>query len=139
MHSLFNDSEFEVGERLKINSLRELTESIVKNSDWSKVFQNFIKSEEFEVLDKYLVEEYSHAYCFPEPSNIFKAFNLTPLNEVRVVILGQDPYHGMGQADGLAFSVKNGLKTMPTIASPHIKLIMIVTTPLNAIGEMHST
>ena len=115
MHSLFDDSEFEVGESLKINSLSELTEPLVKNSDWSKVFQNFIKSEEFAVLDKYLVEEYSHAYCFPEPSNIFKAFNLTPLNEVRVVILGQDPYHGMGQADGLAFSVKNGLKTPPSL------------------------
>mgnify|MGYP001369402020 CR=1 FL=1 len=115
MHSLFDDKEFEVVDVLKIRSLGELIEPLVKKSDWSKVFQKFMKSEEFTVLNDYLVEEYSRNYCFPKPSNIFKAFNLTPLTEVKVIILGQDPYHGLGQADGLAFSLKNGLKTPPSL------------------------
>lgn len=53
--------------------------------------------------------------CYPAQKDIFRAFELTPLNDVRVVILGQDPYHGPGQATGLAFSVHSGQKAPPSL------------------------
>ncbi len=63
-------------------------------------------------LDK---AEEQGAIVFPPSSNLFNALNLTPLNEVKVVILGQDPYHGDGQAHGLSFSVMDGVKTPPSL------------------------
>ena len=62
-----------------------------------------------------MIEEYSKHYCFPEPSQIFRAFKLTSFENVKVVILGQDPYHGNSQADGLAFSVPVGVKAPPSL------------------------
>ncbi|KAK6020630.1 hypothetical protein OSTOST_13713, partial [Ostertagia ostertagi] len=52
---------------------------------------------------------------FPPREEIFSAFNLTPLNKIRVVIIGQDPYHGVGQAHGLSFSVKKGVRPPPSL------------------------
>jgi uracil-DNA glycosylase len=59
---------------------------------------------------------------FPEPSNWFRALDLTPLDRVRVVILGQDPYHGEGQAHGLCFSVPPGVRTPPSLANIYKEL-----------------
>jgi uracil-DNA glycosylase len=77
--------------------------------------QQYLSSEEWEMLIQRTETCYSKSKCYPAKSDILKAFEITPLQEVRVVILGQDPYHGIGQANGLAFSVGSGQKAPPSL------------------------
>lgn len=82
---------------------------------WEEVFRN-IKSKDYAIqLSHFLDEEYAHHKIYPERKNMFNAFKLTPLEEVKVVIFGQDPYHEEGQAMGLAFSVPDNIKTPPSL------------------------
>ena len=115
MNSLFWDNDFEMRGELKIRSLREITPLFSDDSHWCNVFEKFSKSPRFENFESDLIREYSSNYCFPQPKNIFRALELSPLKNTKVVILGQDPYHGVGQADGLAFSVPNGVKAPPSL------------------------
>lgn len=69
----------------------------------------------FKQLTDFVKKEYTEHKCFPKGADIFKAFELCPLDEVKVVILGQDPYHGIGQAHGLCFSVKEGVAIPPSL------------------------
>ena len=85
------------------------------HSSWKKELQPFIKTSEFENLTKYIRKEYMDKEIYPEPKNVFNAFDLCPFDEVKVVILGQDPYHGKGQAHGLAFSVPEGIAPPPSL------------------------
>ena len=71
---------------------------------WSDFFKS-IQDKDYSIrLHKFLDEEYSHHICYPPRQLMFNAFKLTPLNKVKVVIIGQDPYHEPGQAMGLSFS-----------------------------------
>ena len=82
---------------------------------WEEVFKN-IKSKDYAIqLSRFLDEEYAHHKIYPERKSMFNAFKLTPLEEVKVVIFGQDPYHEEGQAMGLAFSVPDNIKTPPSL------------------------
>ena len=85
------------------------------NNNW----KNFIKEEEkkeyYQNLQKFIEEEYKEKEIFPKKTDVFKAFELTDFNNVKVVILGQDPYHGENQAEGLSFSVKNNQKKPPSL------------------------
>ena len=82
---------------------------------WEEVFKQ-IKSKEYaQNLSKFLDEEYAKHKIYPERKNMFNAFKMTPLEEVKVVIFGQDPYHEEGQAMGLAFSVPDNIKTPPSL------------------------
>lgn len=85
------------------------------DDSWYRVLQSAFESIEFEKLRLFLQEEKSKYNVFPPGGKIFNAFNLTPLPAVKVVILGQDPYHGPGQAHGLAFSVPDGTKPPPSL------------------------
>lgn len=67
------------------------------------------------ILTEFIKSEYSRQVCFPEWKNIFKAFDTTPLDKVKVVILGQDPYHTAGAAMGLSFSIPDGTKAQPSL------------------------
>ena len=81
-----------------------------------KEFFNQIQPEEFcEKLNKFLDKEYSEHVCYPPRDLLFNAFRLTPLKEVKVVIVGQDPYHEPNQAMGLSFSVPKGVKVPPSL------------------------
>lgn len=73
-------------------------------------------------LRAFLVEEKSRGPVFPPGPDIFAAFNLTPFDRVRVVVLGQDPYHGPGQAHGLCFSVRRGVAVPPSLANVYREL-----------------
>ena len=115
MNSLFEDMHFEIHEELKIRSLKELFPQNKSYQGWENLLESFSKRPDFEILEAQLVKEYSSNYCFPKPHQIFRALELTPLEETRVVILGQDPYHGRGQADGLAFSVPSGINPPPSL------------------------
>ena len=85
--------------------------------NWLKALNEEFRKEYFVKLKAFLVEERKKSQVFPPGSLIFNAFNLTPLDEVKVVILGQDPYHGPGQAHGLSFSVSNGVKAPPSLVN----------------------
>lgn len=82
---------------------------------WSKELGDYFETENFKKLSDFVRTEYTSKTVYPLPKNIFKAFWLTPFQNVRVVILGQDPYHGAGQAQGLSFSVPAGLKLPPSL------------------------
>ena len=115
MNSIFEDKHFEIHDKLKIKSLRGLFPQNRSYQGWGNLLEVFSKKPDFDVLESQLVKEYSCNYCFPKPHQIFRALELTPIEKTRVVILGQDPYHGIGQADGLAFSVPSGIKPPPSL------------------------
>ncbi|MFN3530830.1 MAG: uracil-DNA glycosylase [Bacteroidia bacterium] len=71
----------------------------------------------FRSLNEHLTCEYREHILYPKPEAIFRAFELTPFDQVKVVILGQDPYHGPGQANGLSFSVPHGVKMPPSLVN----------------------
>ena len=84
----------------------------------------------FKSIASYLAKETSRHKVFPPPSEIFAAFNSCPLDKVRVVIIGQDPYHGSGQAHGLCFSVKKGIRVPPSLRNIYKELHNDIGTPL---------
>ncbi len=73
---------------------------------WKEFIEKEMKKTYFQNLTAFVKSEYTHFVCFPAYDEIFNAYKLTPLDKVKVVILGQDPYHNPGEAHGLAFSVK---------------------------------
>ena len=85
------------------------------NSSWEKVLQQEFNSPYFNNLVAFVKEDYRNTRCFPRGSQIFNAFDSCPFDQVKVIILGQDPYHGQGQADGLCFSVPKDLPHPPSL------------------------
>lgn len=93
-----------------------MTETDVKiESSWKKVLQEEFGKDYFQKLTEFVKGEYQHAIVYPPPKNIFHAFELTPFEKVEVVILGQDPYHGPHQANGLCFAVGEGERLPPSL------------------------
>lgn len=84
---------------------------------WKEILEEEFSSDYFLSLKKFLVEEKKKNVVYPPGSLIFNAFNLTPFNRVKVVIIGQDPYHGEGQAHGLCFSVPDGVPRPPSLVN----------------------
>lgn len=82
---------------------------------WYEVLKKEFDSPYFAEIKRFLIEEKKQHIVFPPPQLIFNAFNLTPFDKVKVVILGQDPYHNIGQAHGLAFSVPNNIQKPPSL------------------------
>ncbi len=82
---------------------------------WKKVLADEFEKEYFKNLTDFVRSEYSTHTTYPHPKNIFRAFTETPFDEVKVVILGQDPYHGPNQANGLCFSVNEGVRFPPSL------------------------
>ena len=85
--------------------------------DFESIIQKETAKEYFKALQKFLHQERQHFQVAPNEGDVFKAFQATPYQSVKCVILGQDPYHGFNQADGLAFSVKEGVKIPPSLAN----------------------
>lgn len=92
------------------------------NNDWLAPLSGEFKKPYYAKLYKKVLEEYQTTQVFPNSEDIFTAFNLTPLSQVKVVILGQDPYHGEGQAHGLCFSVKPGIEAPPSLVNIYKEL-----------------
>lgn len=82
---------------------------------WEKLLKNELKQDYFIDLSDTVRSAYLSGSVYPLQENVFNAFKLCPVNKVKVVILGQDPYHGVGQAHGLSFSVPDGIKTPPSL------------------------
>lgn len=86
-------------------------------SSWKEILKEEFKASYFVSLKEFLLEEKKKYTIYPPGSLIFNAFNHTPFEQVRVVILGQDPYHGRGQAHGLCFSVPQGIQPPPSLVN----------------------
>ena len=91
-------------------------------NDWQQPLEVEFKKPYYKDLYKKVLEEYRSRQIFPNPDDIFNAFHLTPLKDVKVVILGQDPYHNDGQAHGLCFSVKQDVEVPPSLVNIYKEL-----------------
>lgn len=85
------------------------------NSDWYEYLQDELKKDYFKELINFVEREYDTRICYPPIPQIFNAFYLCSFSQLKVVILGQDPYHGKGQAHGLCFSVNDGIAFPPSL------------------------
>ena len=85
--------------------------------DWQAALKNEFHQPYYAKLYKTIMEEYRTRKVFPPPQDMFNAFEYTPLNDVKVVILGQDPYHNDGQANGLCFSVREDIDIPPSLVN----------------------
>src|SRR5690348_485312 len=87
------------------------------DSTWLEVLSEEFEKDYFAKLKNFLITERANHRVFPPGNQIFAAFNYTPFDKVKVVIIGQDPYHGAGQANGLCFSVSPGIKSPPSLVN----------------------
>ncbi len=91
-------------------------------NSWDSILAGEFDKPYYLKLREFLRNEYNTKVIYPDKNNIFNALRLTPYEEVKVVILGQDPYHGPGQAHGLSFSVQPGVKTPPSLLNMYKEL-----------------
>lgn len=91
-------------------------------NDWDNILSNVEKSEGFKKFYSIVEHEYSSKTIFPPKDYVFNALKLTPYENVKVVIMGQDPYHGVGEAHGLSFSVQDGIKLPPSLKNIYKEL-----------------
>ena len=103
---------------------------------WLNVIGDEFKSPQIAQLKAFLVNERQQYTVYPPGRDMFNAFWLTPFDEVRVVLLGQDPYHGPGQAHGLCFSVRCGVPLPPSLKNIFIELNQDCDIPLPAHGDL---
>ena len=89
---------------------------------WGKVLESYFQTDEWKRLADFVRGEYLSKKVYPHPKNVFNAFNSTPFNKVKVVIIGQDPYHNPGEAHGLCFSVQPGVKVPPSLQNIYKEL-----------------
>lgn len=84
---------------------------------WKEILADEFEKPYFSLLTSFVKKEYQSTRCYPPAPLIFNAFNLCPFDQVKVVIIGQDPYHGYGQAHGLCFSVNDGVQFPPSLVN----------------------
>ena len=105
-------------------------------SSWKKVLAEELAKPYFVDLSNKVNEAYLGGVVFPAPKLIFNALELCPFNDVRVVIIGQDPYHGVGQAHGLSFSVPDGVKIPPSLKNIYKEIASDLKTPIPTSGNL---
>ncbi len=100
---------------------------LIISNNWNTILQNEFDKPYFKSLASFVDEEYKNYQCFPIQKDIFAAFNFCSLEDLKVVIIGQDPYHDENQANGLCFSVKDGIKQPPSLKN----IFKEISTDLN--------
>lgn len=103
---------------------------------WYKALKDEFEASYFADIKSFLIEEKKQHIVFPPSSLIFNAFNLTPFDDVKVVILGQDPYHNVGQAHGLAFSVPDNIQKPPSLINIFKELNQDLGLPIPTHGNL---
>lgn len=91
-------------------------------NSWDEILKDEFEKDYYKKIRKFLVYEYNHYKIYPDMYDIFNALKMCDYNDVKVVIIGQDPYHEEGQAHGLCFSVKKGIKTPPSLVNIYKEL-----------------
>ncbi|NOZ46446.1 MAG: uracil-DNA glycosylase [Chlorobi bacterium] len=105
-------------------------------SSWKELLKEEFEADYFASLKEFLIQEKSKYRVYPPGSLIFNAFDKTPVDKVKVVILGQDPYHGKGQAHGLCFSVQAGVKPPPSLVNIFKELNSDLNIPVPNHGNL---
>ncbi|MGB5171489.1 uracil-DNA glycosylase [Eudoraea sp.] len=103
---------------------------------WAKQLQTEFDEPYFNSLSHFVKQEYDLHTCYPKGGRIFASFNNCPFEEVKVVIIGQDPYHGAGQANGLCFSVENGTPHPPSLKNIFKELENDTKKPYPSSGDL---
>lgn len=106
------------------------------HQSWKTVLQQELEKDYFKSLQDFVAKEYATKTCFPPEELIFAAMNRTPFEKVKVVILGQDPYHGAGQGNGLCFSVNDGVSMPPSLRNIFKELENDLGIPTPASGNL---
>ena len=107
-------------------------------NDWDIVLRDEYNKDYFYELLKSVQKRYGQQTIFPPKDEVFKAFRYTPYKDVKVVILGQDPYHGVGEAEGLSFSVPKGVKRPPSLINIYKELYDDLHIDISMSGSLHS-
>ena len=105
-------------------------------ADPKEVLKEEFEKPYFEELTKFVRTEYANGTIYPSGRNIFRAFDKCPFAELKVVIIGQDPYHGPGQANGLCFSVNDGIPFPPSLQNIFKEINDDIGTPIPRSGEL---
>ena len=105
---------------------------------WKKILESEFQKDYFKKLTEFVKNEYRTYQCFPMGRDIFAAFDHCPLDNLKVVIIGQDPYHGIGQANGLCFSVNNGISHPPSLINIFRELFTDINKPIPISGDLSS-
>jgi uracil-DNA glycosylase len=108
----------------------------LKTLNWQQIIDIEKAKDYFIYLDFFLKSERQNFDIFPKVKDVFKAFELTPLDKLKVVLIGQDPYHKINQAHGLSFSVNNGIKTPPSLVNIYKELKTDLNIPIAKHGNL---
>ena len=106
------------------------------DESWREVLQPEFDKPYFELLTNFVRRAYQTTQCFPPAGQIFRAFDLCPFDKVRVVIIGQDPYHDVNQAHGLCFSVQDGVPAPPSLVNIYKELNRDLGNPIPTSGNL---
>ncbi len=106
------------------------------NNDWDEILKEEFSSDYYLKLREFLKSEYSAKTVFPPMNDIFSAFKASSFENTKVVIIGQDPYHGFGQAHGLCFSVKKGVMPPPSLKNIYKEINSDLGLPIPNHGEL---
>jgi uracil-DNA glycosylase len=106
------------------------------DESWREVLQPEFDKPYFELLTNFVRQAYRTTQCFPPAGQIFRAFDLCPFEQVRVVIIGQDPYHDVNQAHGLCFSVQDGVRIPPSLENIYKELHRDLGKPIPTSGNL---
>lgn len=109
---------------------------MIFNNDWDEQLKEETEKDYFQELRYKLAKEYKLHKVYPPKEDLFKALKLTPYQDTKVVILGQDPYHGPGQAHGLSFSVKPGVRIPPSLVNIYKELQSDLGVPIPNHGTL---
>ena len=103
---------------------------------WNEILAEEMQKDYYQELQAFVQKRRAEVRVFPEEKNVFKALELTPFESVKVVILGQDPYHGFGQAHGLSFSVQKGIPLPPSLKNIYKELQEDIGGELSTEGDL---
>ncbi len=122
-----------------VNLQTKITEILLNvriHPSWQRVLAQEFDQPYFASLTSFVREQYAHSQVFPPPGRIFAAFDSCPFEEVKVVILGQDPYHDIGQANGLCFSVADGVPMPPSLLNILKEVTADTGAPMPSSGNL---
>jgi uracil-DNA glycosylase len=114
-----------------------MSEQVQIASSWKVILESEFKEDYFKQIKSFILNEKAKGKeVYPAGKLMFNAFNLTPFEQVKVVIIGQDPYHGIGQAHGLSFSVPDGIKTPPSLQNIYKEIGQDLGLPIPNRGNL---
>ena len=124
-------------QQLKIYN-EEVTNMQLIGNGWDNILNEEYQKDYFKKIVLYINKAYKERPIFPPKNYILRALSLTDYNDVKVVILGQDPYHGVGEAHGLSFSVRDGVKLPPSLKNIYKELYDDLGVPIRTSGDLSS-